>query len=294
MSPLAEAVAGAARALAPAHVEALAAAVEGATGCSPSVVAAATRAVPSPSFQALAQAVLDAWTRESEVPGAAVALALRTALMSVQAAVAEQSVEIVWTGPTTPEVPLRRTDVVLAEVIAAARARLVLVSFAAYKVPSVVAALEDACGRGVDVTLVLETADAGVLSHDAVDAFAGLRHRVNVLVWPLDRRVTDTGTASLHAKCAVADDHTALVTSANLTGAALAHNMELGLLVRGGGVPRRLAALWSSLAGSGELVAQQGDHEPAEGADDARHRRPGGPAGEEAGGPAQRVRPPVV
>ncbi|MFN8105307.1 MAG: phospholipase D-like domain-containing protein [Acidimicrobiia bacterium] len=58
---------------------------------------------------------------------------------------------------------------------------------------------------------------------------------------------------SLHAKCAVADDHTALVTSANLTGAGLEHNMELGLLVRGGGVPPP-RALWSSLAASGELV----------------------------------------
>lgn len=240
--------------MAPAHVEAMARAVEAAPGHGDGVVAAVGRTVPSPVFKGQAKPVLDAWASEPALPGVAVAMSLRTALACVEASAAEQSIEIVWTGPTTPDVPLRRTDVVLGEVIRAARERIVLVSFAAYKVPAVVDQLTAASGRGVDVTLVLETADSGVLSHDAVDAFAAVRHSVHVLVWPLHRRKHGAGSASLYAKCAVADDHTALVTSANLTGAGLEHNMELGLLVRGGGVPRRLASLWSSLAASGQLV----------------------------------------
>jgi phosphatidylserine/phosphatidylglycerophosphate/cardiolipin synthase-like enzyme len=40
-------------------------------------------------------------------------------------------------------------------------------------------------------------------------------------------------------QAAAADDHTALVTSANLTGHALTQNMELGFLVRGGSIPKR-------------------------------------------------------
>ena len=38
--------------------------------------------------------------------------------------------------------------------------------------------------------------------------------------------------ASRHAKAVVVDDEAVFVTSANLTGAALDHNIEVGLLVR--------------------------------------------------------------
>jgi cardiolipin synthase len=44
----------------------------------------------------------------------------------------------------------------------------------------------------------------------------------------------------MHAKCVVADGTCALITSANLTAHAIDINMELGLVVRGGDVPRRL------------------------------------------------------
>jgi len=57
----------------------------------------------------------------------------------------------------------------------------------------------------------------------------------------------------MHAKCAVADRRTELVTSANLTGAAMTDNMELGLVVRGGDVPKRIANHFDALVGSGTL-----------------------------------------
>ena len=59
----------------------------------------------------------------------------------------------------------------------------------------------------------------------------------------------------MHAKCAIADGRIAFVTSANLTGAAMTENMELGLVVRGGDVPRRIAAHFNALIASGELRA---------------------------------------
>ena len=55
-------------------------------------------------------------------------------------------------------------------------------------------------------------------------------------------------------KAAIADEHAALVTSANLTGAALDENMELGLLVRGGAVPRRLSRHFMTLIDEGVLT----------------------------------------
>ena len=68
----------------------------------------------------------------------------------------------------------------------------------------------------------------------------------------------NAGTVRMHVKAAVADDHTALVGSANLTGQALTHNMELGLLVEGGEVPRQLDAHFRSLIASKVLVSVGG------------------------------------
>jgi cardiolipin synthase A/B len=66
--------------------------------------------------------------------------------------------------------------------------------------------------------------------------------------------VLPAGTAALHAKAAIADSHTALVTSANLTGHGMNENMELGLIVRGGSVPRRLAAHFIQLMADRVLI----------------------------------------
>ena len=48
-------------------------------------------------------------------------------------------------------------------------------------------------------------------------------------------------TAAVHAKCAVADGEVAMITSANLTGKAMNENMELGILINGGPVPKQLS-----------------------------------------------------
>ena len=46
------------------------------------------------------------------------------------------------------------------------------------------------------------------------------------------RSLLNDDAGVLHAKAVVADDETVFVTSANLTEAALDHNIEVGLLVR--------------------------------------------------------------
>jgi phosphatidylserine/phosphatidylglycerophosphate/cardiolipin synthase-like enzyme len=58
----------------------------------------------------------------------------------------------------------------------------------------------------------------------------------------------------MHAKIAVADRHTLLVTSANLTQSGVATNIEAGLLVHGGHAPRRAAEHVSHLIATGVLV----------------------------------------
>jgi cardiolipin synthase len=203
--------------------------------------------VPTVAFQEAAARLVRAW---ATARGEAVALGLRSAVAAVEATRADQVIDIVWTGPQTSEVPVRLTRAVLVDVIRAAAGRLVVVSFAAYKVAVVLDELAGAVRRGVDVHLVLETDEAGggTLTVDAAAAFTSLKTVVTFWVWPADKRpLLAAGRAALHAKAAIADDHTALVTSANLTGHAINENMELGLLVRGGPVPRRLAAHFGQL-----------------------------------------------
>lgn len=94
--------------------------------------------------------------------------------------------------------------------------------------------------------MVFESPDAS----EGKTAFAGLdalgdelKELSDVYVWPLDKRAKDAAGrhGSLHAKFAVADEAALLVSSANLTEYALSLNMELGLLIRGGEVPARVA-----------------------------------------------------
>jgi cardiolipin synthase len=207
--------------------------------------------VPTAVFRHHAAALCEAWASASpSLPGGGVALAVRAAAEAVGDVRGEAQLSVVWTGPASYEVPVRATGAVLAEVIEGAANTLVVVSFAAYKVAAVVDALRAAADRGVDVRLVLESVveSRGKLSHDARQAFQALGDAVAFYVWPSEMRKDRAGTyGAMHVKCAVADYHTAFVTSANLTGSAMTDNMELGLVVHGGDVPRRIARHFETL-----------------------------------------------
>lgn len=120
--------------------------------------------------------------------------------------------------------------------------RVTLVSYAAFRQDDLGEELRAASERGVRGRLVLESAagSRGRLDDDAARAFASLGGTVEVLEWPAELRGGGKATGVLHAKAVVVDGRVALVSSANLTAAALDHNMELGLLVRGGSIPPRL------------------------------------------------------
>jgi len=70
-----------------------------------------------------------------------VALACQAAAEAVRTVRDDQAVSVVWTGPSSPLVPVRSTAAVLCELIDAACDELLVVSFAAYRVEAVVAAL---------------------------------------------------------------------------------------------------------------------------------------------------------
>jgi len=209
--------------------------------------------VPNPSFGTQAAALGRAWSDGTDVSGATVALALRATGLAVERARDEERIATVWTGPTTKAVRLRQTLGVLLQVVKASRERLVVVSFAAYKVPQVVEAMLATAERGVKITVVIDEAT------DAGKAFTSLKSVADLYRWPAAGTALPTGgTIRMHVKAAVADDHTALVGSANLTGQALSQNMELGLLVEGGEIPRRLDAHFKALIASEVLVPVDG------------------------------------
>ena len=154
----------------------------------------------------------------------------------------QQTTELVWTGPRTPFVSPRRTEQALLEVINGATWSLFLTSYVAYDIANVVRALNDAIERGVQVHMLLERprSDGGSISFDALGRLRQAVLGAHFFTWG------DAGNAaaggSVHAKVAVADDERCFITSANLTGSAMERNMEAGVLIRGGELPRLLGS----------------------------------------------------
>lgn len=234
-----------------AAVAKVAATVEKREGYSPIARAAVIGRVTAPALLPAVNGVVDAWSHEPAVRGDVLGAALRASSSTVEHLRSSMSTEIVWTGPPTVEVPVRMSREVLLQVIGSSTRLLTLTSFVAYKVPDVLAALEAAVSRGVRVRIVLENMDSGKVGFDPAKAFASLGNAVRVYTWPVEERPAG---ASMHVKAAIADDHTALVTSANLTGAAQADNMELGVLIRGGPIPRSLQEHFRLLVAEGVLA----------------------------------------
>lgn len=144
---------------------------------------------------------------------------------------------LVWTGPGTRTLAVRPTRSVVVDLISRARSSLTLVTYAGHDISDLVHDLDRArLERDVAVRIVLETRldTADARGPDPTAALKHLRLAVPIYRWPNELRGAKGG--SMHVKCVVRDRADALVTSANLTSAALDRNMELGLLVEGGAV----------------------------------------------------------
>src|SRR5512143_3793570 len=120
--------------------------------------ARALNAVANPEYRVRIADLFQVWERQApEVSGQSVALALLSASSTEAAHRQGQSVELVWTGPESHVIPVRRTDQALQQLISEARTRLLIVSFAVYKAESILQAISKATEHGVVTTLCLET-----------------------------------------------------------------------------------------------------------------------------------------
>ena len=200
---------------------------------------AAAEWLSTPNARQLFDEVLEQW-QEADVSPVELAGIILGASYAYNVARKEVAVELIWTGPTTPIVSTRHTEQALLEVINSAKSSLFLTSFVAYKVPSIVEALENATQRKVAVTLLLESSDkhGGAISIDAIGKFRQLLPEIAVYHWA--GKNDEFEGAKVHAKVAVSDQTKCFISSANLTGHAMEKNMEAGVIIEGGAVPKAL------------------------------------------------------
>ncbi len=179
-------------------------------------------------------------------PPHTLALALEAAVESRSTERLEQQVEAAWSGPASIQSTLRRTDRAWIEVIESAREELWLASYSVGTIDRIQQALLEALDRGVEVSMLFETPrdSNGQLRDSKVGEFdRDLLRRAVVYRWPIEKRDRDHwgNVALMHAKLAIADRRLLLVTSANLSSAALERHIEVGILVEGGSQPGWLA-----------------------------------------------------
>lgn len=169
---------------------------------------------------------------------------------------ANQRVELLWSGPSPAyQIPTRRIDQALYDLIASASREILLVTFAAAKIGRLTEQLLNAVRRGVKIRLILEFEETseGQLSYDALKAFPlELTRIVEVYQWPVEKRERNQAgrPGKLHAKVGIVDD-IVLLSSANLTDDAFNRNLEIGLLVAN---PKLLLSIKAYFDG---LVADQ-------------------------------------
>lgn len=194
--------------------------------------------LPKRHFQRSIQHLLDLWySTASTLTGEALAAALESAAFSTTLTRNNLDVELVWTGPSSTALPIRRTDQVLLQLIEQCQSELILISFAIYKVRTVVKAVQSAINRGVAVRLIAETplSGAGKIPFGIEATFGSqIIDQCQVYIWPQHQRPTDSQGhyGSLHIKGAVADVQNLFITSANLTDYAMTLNMEMGVLFK--------------------------------------------------------------
>jgi phosphatidylserine/phosphatidylglycerophosphate/cardiolipin synthase-like enzyme len=152
--------------------------------------------------------------------------------------------DIVWSGPEVPGLHARDTRRVFEELLSTAERSIWASTYAYFDGPRVFDVLSRRMSAKPDlrVTLLLNIERKRGDTTAADQLVRKFAERLWTTQWPGSARPRvffdprslelDGPTGVLHAKAVVADDEAVLVTSANLTEAALDRNIELGLLVR--------------------------------------------------------------
>lgn len=178
---------------------------------------------------------------ELGISGGAAAAWIRTA---TQAKSRAPRLDLVWSGPEVPGLHARSTKRVYEELLGSARHSVWASTFVYFDGPRTFETLAERMDEIPDlsVTLLLNVARKRGDTTAADYLVREFRDRFWSKDWPgnvrprvfYDPRALDPGQPGgvLHAKAVVIDQSAVFITSANLTEAAQARNIELGLLVR--------------------------------------------------------------
>ncbi|MHB1423669.1 MAG: DISARM system phospholipase D-like protein DrmC [Gemmataceae bacterium] len=183
-----------------------------------------------------------------------------------QRPVAEDLIELVWTGPEAPGIVNRDTSVVVREMFQSARESVIVAGYAVYHGQLLFKELADRMELIPELRVQMFL-DIQRPSHDESSPSELVRVFARRFVqnqWPgkrLPRLYYDPRSleidyakrASLHAKCIVIDKVQAFVSSANFTEAAQTKNIEAGVLLRSPSFACRLADHFQALAEHGKL-----------------------------------------
>lgn len=149
--------------------------------------------------------------------------------------------ELVWTGPSIGHPTARKTFQVLNEMLRQASSRVLIVGYSLFLggdlAKDLFAELGRLSSRGVKIEFIVDGryrgwGDGGKEGHSVRQiqaAWPDYCPRPTIYSWVND----DDESSKLHAKVVLVDDRDLLVTSANLTGAGMETNLELGVRLQG-------------------------------------------------------------
>jgi phosphatidylserine/phosphatidylglycerophosphate/cardiolipin synthase-like enzyme len=140
------------------------------------------------------------WNNEEPaLPPRSLALALQSASDVDEHHRNREDVQLIWTGPDVSNLPFRRTEQALLELVESAQKSLLIVAFAAYKIPQLVEAMNAVANAGVNVVCVFESHDAsgGKVSFSPVKQLGWhLRYETMYGLWLSGRRTRLGATAA--------------------------------------------------------------------------------------------------
>ena len=176
-----------------------------------------------------------------------IAIALKTAIITasyVKESIGKQ--ELIWTGPNDSEIRFRNTETSLNYIINKSNNRIFITSYAVYMPEAILESLIRAEERNVKIEFLLESSveHGGAMQIDSVALLKKYLQNAIFYEWCSENK---NNKSSMHAKCAVADGINAIVTSANLTSKAMNDNIELGILLEGGPLPRVIQSIFDDM-----------------------------------------------
>jgi hypothetical protein len=172
----------------------------------------------------------------------------------------DDAIDMVWTGPETPGLVNRDTQVVVTDLFRLAKRRVMIAGFAVYEGRSIFQILAENMDSNpnLDVSLYLNISRKPGDTDTDEEVVAKFSSNFFRYHWPATRRpkifyypgaldASSTEQSVLHAKCIVIDGAQSFVTSANFTPAAQERNIEVGALIRSAAFSERLEHHFNAL-----------------------------------------------